>query len=90
MPSHASAKSGLTAEFMASLIRWEPIPGGSRVLSRMQNITHKKLRTAFVASVGNVLVIAGYSQIELRAVAYFSGDKRMIEAFQKSRRVGQF
>ena len=49
----------------------------------MQNITHKKLRTAFVASVGNVLVIADYSQIELRVAAYVSGDKRMIEAFVK-------
>jgi DNA polymerase I-like protein with 3'-5' exonuclease and polymerase domains len=47
----------------------------------MQNITRGELRTAFVASVGNVLVIADYSQIELRAAAYFSGDKRMIEAF---------
>ena len=44
----------------------------------MQNITRGELRTAFVASVGNVLVIADYSQIELRAAAYFSGDKRMI------------
>ena len=49
----------------------------------MQNITRGELRTAFVASVGNVLVIADYSQIELRAAAYFSGDKRMIEAFIK-------
>ena len=47
----------------------------------MQNITRGELRTAFVASVGNVLVIAGYSQIELRAAAYFAADKRMIEAF---------
>ena len=49
----------------------------------MQNITHGDLRTAFVASVGNVLVIADYSQIELRAAVYFSGDKRMLEAFIK-------
>jgi DNA polymerase-1 len=49
----------------------------------MRNITRGELRTAFVASVGNVLVIADYSQIELRAAAYFSGDKRMIEAFIK-------
>jgi DNA polymerase I len=49
----------------------------------MQNITRGELRTAFVASVGNVLVIADYSQIELRVAAYFSGDKRMIEAFIK-------
>jgi DNA polymerase-1 len=49
----------------------------------MQNILRGELRTAFVASVGNVLVIADYSQIELRAAAYFSRDKRMIEAFIK-------
>lgn len=49
----------------------------------MQNITRGELRTAFVASVGNVLVIADYSQIELRAAAYFSVDKRMIETFIK-------
>jgi DNA polymerase I len=49
----------------------------------MQNITRGEIRTAFVASVGNVLVIADYSQIELRAAAYFSGDERMIETFVK-------
>src|SRR6266481_3003313 len=49
----------------------------------LQNITRGEPRTAFVASVGNVLVIAEYSQIELRAAAYFSGDKRIIEAFIK-------
>ena len=47
----------------------------------MQNIARGEIRTAFVASVGNVLVIADCNQIELRAAAYFSGDKRMIEAF---------
>jgi DNA polymerase I-like protein with 3'-5' exonuclease and polymerase domains len=40
----------------------------------MQNITRGEIRTAFVASVGNVLVIADYNQIELRAAAYFSRD----------------
>jgi DNA polymerase I len=49
----------------------------------MQSITRGEIRTAFVASVGNVLVIADYNQIELRAAAYFSGDERMIEAFVK-------
>src|SRR6516165_10551413 len=49
----------------------------------MQNVTPGAIRTAFVASVGNVLVIADYSQIELRAAAYFSGDTKMIEAFVK-------
>src|SRR5262249_3489525 len=49
----------------------------------MENVTRGEIRTAFVASVGNVLAIADYSQIELRAAAYFSGDKKMIEAFVK-------
>ena len=38
MSSLASTQSGPTAEFMASLIRWEPIPVGSRVLSRICKI----------------------------------------------------
>jgi DNA polymerase I len=49
----------------------------------MQDITRAEIRAAFLASVGNVLVIADYNQIELRAAAYFSRDKRMIEAFVK-------
>jgi DNA polymerase-1 len=49
----------------------------------MQNITRGEIRTAFVASVGNVLVIADYNQIELRAAAYFSRDTRMLEIFVK-------
>ena len=35
----------------------------------MQNIARGEIRTAFVASVGNVLVIADYNQIEQRAAA---------------------
>src|SRR5258708_21997279 len=50
----------------------------------MQNITRGGLRIAFVASVGNVLVIADYSQIELRAAAYFSRDKRRVDTFSKA------
>jgi len=42
----------------------------------------KKIREAFVAAPGNILVSLDYSQIELRLVAEMSGDKRMIQAFQ--------
>lgn len=41
----------------------------------------RKIRKAFVAEPGNVLVAADYSQIELRVVAHLSGDERMIETF---------
>ncbi len=41
----------------------------------------RTLRSIFVASDGNVLVDADYSQIELKLLAHFSGDPKMIEAF---------
>lgn len=41
------------------------------------------LRTAFVAKGGYKLVSADYSQIDLRAVAHVSQDKKLIEAFQR-------
>ncbi len=41
----------------------------------------REIRKAFVASEGNVLVGADYSQIELRLLAHMSGDQRMISAF---------
>jgi len=54
----------------------------------LQNIPIKTdlgqlLRTAFVAKDGYKLISADYSQIDLRCVAHVSGDKKMIEAFQR-------
>lgn len=44
----------------------------------------KRIRTAFVAGKGKVLVSADYSQFELRIAAALSGDKGMIEAFNSN------
>ncbi len=41
----------------------------------------KELRKLFVASEGNVLIDADYSQIELRLLAHFSGCKELIQAY---------
>lgn len=41
----------------------------------------KQIRTAFVASPGNVLVSADYSQFELRLAAVLANDKELIEMF---------
>ncbi|MBQ8685148.1 MAG: DNA polymerase I [Clostridia bacterium] len=41
----------------------------------------KELRKLFMASEGNVLVDADYSQIELRLLAHFSGCKELIKAY---------
>jgi DNA polymerase-1 len=43
----------------------------------------RRIRTAFVAEKGKLLVSADYSQFELRIAAALSGDKGMIESFNK-------
>ncbi len=49
----------------------------------LQQIPHdKEYRSCFRAEPGNKLIIADYSQIELRILAEFSGDKNFIEAFK--------
>lgn len=48
----------------------------------LQQIPHdKSYRRCFTAEPGNKLVIADYSQIELRILAEFSGDEKFIDAF---------
>ncbi len=41
----------------------------------------REMRRFFVASEGNVLIDADYSQIELRVLAHMAGDKAMTDAF---------
>jgi len=48
----------------------------------LQQVPHERdYRRCFTAEPGNKLVIADYSQIELRILAEFSGDERFINAF---------
>ena len=60
----------------------------SSVNPNLQNIPIRTLRgqqvrAAFIASEGKKIISADYSQIELRLIAEISGEKNMIEAFQK-------
>src|SRR5829696_1652622 len=62
------------------------VPTGRLACTRpnIQQIPHEdEFRRCFVAEEGNVLVIADYSQIELRILAEVSDDPAFVEAFQK-------
>ena len=48
----------------------------------LQNIGRGELRTCFVPEPGNKLIVADYSQIELRAAAVIAGETKMIEAYK--------
>ena len=43
----------------------------------------RKIRQAFIAPAGYTMVAADYSQIELRIMAHLSGDKGLLDAFEK-------
>ena len=58
----------------------------SSINPNLQNIpvrgeTGRQIRKAFVADEGNVLLVADYSQIELRVLAHLSSDEGLGEAF---------
>jgi DNA polymerase-1 len=49
----------------------------------------RRIRQAFIAPSGHVLLAADYSQIELRIMAHLSGDASLIAAFEADRDVHQ-
>jgi DNA polymerase-1 len=59
----------------------------SSVNPNLQNIPKKtelgrEVRAAFIAESGHVLLSADYSQIEMRLLAHFSGDKLLVAAYR--------
>ena len=47
----------------------------------VRSLEGRKIREAFIAEPGFVIVAADYSQIELRIMAHLSGDERLLKAF---------
>jgi DNA polymerase-1 len=47
----------------------------------VRSVEGRKIREAFIAEPGHVIVSADYSQIELRIMAHLSGDERLLKAF---------
>jgi DNA polymerase-1 len=47
----------------------------------LQNVNRGELREAFIAPSGRSLIVADYSQVELRAAAAIAGEDKMIEAY---------
>ncbi len=44
----------------------------------------RRIREAFIAEKGNLILAADYSQIELRIMAHLSGDQGLVQAFQNN------
>ncbi|RYD60861.1 MAG: hypothetical protein EOP83_18435 [Verrucomicrobiaceae bacterium] len=66
--------------------RFEPLGTATGRFSskepNLQNIGRGEMREAFTAPAGKRLIVADYSQIELRAAAAIAGEIKMIEAYK--------
>jgi DNA polymerase I len=81
-PSFINPKTGrIHANFLQCRVPTGRLACTSPNIQQIPN--EDEFRSCFVAEQGNVLVIADYSQIELRILAEVSEDPGFVEAFQK-------
>ena len=66
--------------------RFEPLGTATGRFSskepNLQNIGRGEIREAFTAPTGKLLIVADYSQVELRAAAAIAGETKMIDAYK--------
>ena len=55
----------------------------------VRNVEGRRIRQAFIAEKGQLLCSIDYSQIELRLMAHFSGDAKLVEAFKSGKDIHQ-
>ena len=89
------SKTMVSSEYFAGEVYCVTVPSGAVVVRRngcvvvsgnCQNIPRPEndlfgLRSLFIAPEGKTLIVADYSQIELRILAHFSRDPKLIEAY---------
>ncbi len=86
LPLLADAESRVHTTFQAAATATGRL---SSVNPNLQNIPirtelGREIRAAFTASPGTQLLSADYSQIELRLLAHFSGDRLLVRAYQNN------
>jgi len=55
----------------------------------VRNVEGRRIRQAFIAEKDQLLCSIDYSQIELRLMAHFSGDAKLVEAFKSGKDIHQ-
>jgi DNA polymerase-1 len=87
LPRQINAKTGrVHGEFNQALTSTGRLSSSN---PNLQNIPaknpefSKRIRSAFEAETGNLLISADYSQIELRILAHYTEDPILVDAFQK-------
>ena len=85
LPTMVDKKSRLHTTFALTIAQTGRLSSNDPNLQNIPVRTDlgRRIRTAFVAGEGNVLVSADYSQFELRLAAYLAGDKELVDLFNR-------